>query len=213
MLSTKSRFENLSCKFVRVRANTIAKTLTSSSLVGSNKKCTWYFCILGCQDLFCSLFIRRRQTIKEDKMEEKRWAISLHVWSTPSTGGILVEACWPTRFETAPKNVRRLFPSIAIFRQGEVGDWSQDGKSICLFAVSAWWVVFRYQVFYWYVCCITLLCCLEMPRCYQWMWWIGSKISNNIGQCKQSCEGIWNDNTQGCIWNCVSVIDEYHLQI
>ena len=82
------------------------------------------------------LFIGRRQTIKQ----EKRWEISLHVRLAPSIGDILVEACWPTtRFERAPSNVRRLFPSITIFSQGRswrlITKWgSAILPEVCLYA-------------------------------------------------------------------------------
>ena len=44
--------------------------------------------------------------------------LSFHVRSMLTMGGFLDKACQPTRFETAPTNVGRFFPSIAILCQG-----------------------------------------------------------------------------------------------
>jgi hypothetical protein len=42
---------------------------------------------------------------------------------------------------------------------------------------------------------------------------LGIKFPSSIEEAEQAAQGFQSISTQGCIWNCVAVVDGYHLQI
>ncbi len=84
---------------------------------------------------------------------------------------------------------------------------------LCVFAIPRWWVILGYQFF----------TCISVASLYRVVWKcidaindcddLAVKLPTTLDKVKEAARGFETISTQGCIWNCVSVIDGYHLQI
>jgi hypothetical protein len=84
---------------------------------------------------------------------------------------------------------------------------------LCAFEIPRWWVILGYQFFTGIS--VALLyrvvwkCIDAINECDD----LAVKFPTTLDKVKDAARGFETISTQGCIWNCVSVIDGYHLQI